>query len=349
MRRPNAGPLLLFALLLGLLLGVQPVRAQEEAPSRPNQAETLSLEAYRARLAAALAGLEADGDPAHALAAAQEDLARVEAVTLASGESMPLLPLLDGVTEPEIARARLRTAAAQIERAAGDDLAQRQALLAALLAGPQFQARESVWDRFWRWLESLLERRFPRLGDAVEGDAGEQALNIVGWAVVAAGAALLVALLAWWLRRLLAGFVADAELRRRLAAGETLPLTAAEARRQAGAQARAGSYREAVRSLYLAALLSLEERQAVVHDRTLTNRELLARTEQATPLRAHLAPVVQTFDRVWYGVSEPDAATYTAYVAEVDALLAETGAPAQGQPPAARPFPGERTSTEARP
>ena len=38
------------------------------------------------------------------------------------------------------------------------------------------------------------------------------------------------------------------------------------------------------------------------------------------PARAHLQPIVEVFDDVWYGVHEPDDATFARYQAEVDAL-----------------------------
>lgn len=292
------------------------------AGSAPARAETVTLEEYRAHLAAALAVLEGAGSPAAGLRQARTDLAAITAVLLPSGETVTITtPLLDGVSDPTVARARLGVAESQIRLAAHDDLAARQALLAGILARPEFNDAESLWDRFVRWLNGWLERLFPEREQSVwDTPAAGQATDVFGWMIAAAGAILIVALLAWWLRRFIAGFVADAELRRRLASGEEMPLTAADARRQATAQASAGSYREAVRSLYLAALLGLEEREVVVQDRTLTNREVLARAAGTPELGTHLSPVVQTFDEVWYGVREPDAETFATYEREVDAL-----------------------------
>ena len=81
-----------------------------------------------------------------------------------------------------------------------------------------------------------------------------------------------------------------------------------------------GNYRSAVRNLYLAALLTLEQHGLVPADRSLTNREVLGRVDSTHPLRPHLQPVVETFDDVWYGVHEPDAGTYAAYAHSIDEL-----------------------------
>jgi hypothetical protein len=103
---------------------------------------------------------------------------------------------------------------------------------------------------------------------------------------------------------------------------DDLPRTAAEAREQARAAAESGFYRDAVRRLYLAALLQLSEHQLIPYERSLTNREVLVRVAADSPIRLHLEPVIATFDQVWYGVREPDQATFTAYEQAIDALAA---------------------------
>ncbi|MCB9151513.1 MAG: hypothetical protein H6641_22390 [Caldilineaceae bacterium] len=59
---------------------------------------------------------------------------------------------------------------------------------------------------------------------------------------------------------LLAGLVGDAEARRQALDGGETPLTDPSAREQAAWLAQDGSYRQAVRQLYLSALLTLDER-----------------------------------------------------------------------------------------
>jgi len=66
--------------------------------------------------------------------------------------------------------------------------------------------------------------------------------------------------------------------------------------------------------------LWLEERGVLRYDRTLTNREVLEAVPTGSPLRGRLAPVVQTFDRVWYGFDEIDQAAFDAFRQQVAGL-----------------------------
>ncbi len=75
-----------------------------------------------------------------------------------------------------------------------------------------------------------------------------------------------------------------------------------------------------MRFLYLAALLRLDERDLLRYDRAMTNREYLEQTRDNPVLRARLAPVVDTFDRVWYGHVPLDATAFADYRAQVEAL-----------------------------
>jgi uncharacterized protein DUF4129 len=74
----------------------------------------------------------------------------------------------------------------------------------------------------------------------------------------------------------------------------------------ADAAVRAGNLRDAVRELFLFTLVSLEERGALRHDPALTDREVLARAA-GLPRAADLAALVNAYERVWYGVREPNA------------------------------------------
>lgn len=65
--------------------------------------------------------------------------------------------------------------------------------------------------------------------------------------------------------------------------------------------ASAGDYRSAVRMLYLATLLTLDERGRLRYDKSLTNREYLRAVKDAPPLADALRPIVETFDKTWYG------------------------------------------------
>ena len=150
--------------------------------------------------------------------------------------------------------------------------------------------------------------------------------------LIGLGVAALVWLLSYWLRGFLRSFAANAELVQE-PADAGLPATPSAARRYAARDAERGDFRNAVRHLYLAALLTLEEHNLVVRDRSLTNREVLTRVPAAHPVRPALEPVVATFDDVWYGVQEPDAATYESYTQAIDELtqLAESAERTAGE------------------
>jgi hypothetical protein len=302
----------LLALCLALLwLAARPAWA-DDGPL------TVSLAEYRDRLdraAAALAGL----GTADALVQARAELAPVTAVTLPSGATVRIKPFLAADTSAADARGRLRLLRAQLAAAERDDAATRLAVLERVLARPEF-AVETFWARALRRLRELLARLLPWRTPA---PASAPALDTLGrvlvWLIALAGGVAIALLLGYWLQGLLRSFVADAEIRRRATAGDGAPLTAAAARRRAVELAGAGDYRAAVRQFYNAMLLTLVERGLVRRDRSLTNRELLARLPISS-VRETLTPVVDTFEAVWYGVRQPDAAAFGRYREAVDAV-----------------------------
>jgi hypothetical protein len=312
--RPGARRLAVTGLFALLLLAGPAVVAARQAGA------PVTLADYRARLEQALDALERRLPEALAMARAvlAPDGAGV-AVRLPGGEVVIAQPLLPAAASEAEALGRLRLARAQLAAAERDDAAARLARLRAVLARHEFAElyrAPSLWERLWEWLRAWL----PRLRPGAGGGMSEVVAEGVAWAVATAGGLAVAVVLSYWLHGLLTGIVADAEARRRQAAGEAEPATAAAARRQALALAGAGNYRQAVRQLYLSALLHLEERGVVRADRSLTNREYLAQVRDDPATRAHLQPVVQTFDEVWYGLREPDDDTFRRYQREVDAL-----------------------------
>ena len=311
--RARAGWLLL---LFVTLWPVGPLHAQDDAP--------LSLSAYQERLAAALAQLESGVD----LEKVQADLAAIEQVRLPDGRILDIEPLLEGIENVDDARVRLETVLAQLELADSDRTADRLAALERVSQRLDLD-RPSLWERFWRWLEDLWDRLTSRrrssggAGAGAGAAAGQAVSTVAGWGIIVVGSLLLALLLSYWLRGLLGGILTDSAARARTA-GSDGPATAAEAREQASAQAQGGAYRQAVRSLFLSALLHLRENGLLHHVENQTNREVLASLPPHSPARPHLEPVVETFDRVWYGIREPDEQTFNAYRQAVNALMAET-------------------------
>ncbi|XSG75463.1 DUF4129 domain-containing protein [Herpetosiphon llansteffanensis] len=113
----------------------------------------------------------------------------------------------------------------------------------------------------------------------------------------------------------------NVKIARRKAPAEEQKLTSVQAIERADkVAAEEANFRDAVRYLYLSTLLWLEERGMLRYDRTLTNREVLAAVPSNTPLHQRLAPVIQTFDRVWYGIAEVDQTTFDHYRQQVTSL-----------------------------
>jgi len=307
-------------IVLGLFFGlVNHACAQSDGDA----AVPVALPAYAAAIADARDTLADASDPA-AVDAARQALAQISQVRLPNGALIEVTPLLGPADQPLTraeAQARLNVALHQLEAAASDDAAARLAVLASVLAGPEFSHGESLWDRFRRWLDELWNRLSPPRSTDPATAATTSAIGTrIGWALAIAGAAALLWLLAYWLRGFLGSFVANAEANRPVDGGDGSPQTPAAARQRASLLARAGNYREAVRNLYLSTLLTLEEHGLVTPDRSLTNRELLDHLDVGHPLRPHLQPVVDTFDAVWYGVQNPDDQTYRAYADSIDEL-----------------------------
>ncbi len=316
LRRVNRIRSILKYILAALFIaGVSFVAAQA-------QGNGISLADYRAGLAQALIDLNSGGDPGLALSP-------IPPVVLPSGESVQPAPLFPAEIEPGAASARLVIAIEQLDLSANDDSAARLAQLDRVAERLDL-LQPSLWEGFLRWLRGWIDRLLPDVSPVAGAGIGRGVTTLVGWLVIGGGGLLLVLLLGYWLRHLLGGLLRGQYSSEASVGEDGLPATAAQARQQASQMAESGNYREAVRRLYLAALLRLREREIIRFDSSLTNQEVLARMQSNAPARAHLEPVVDTFDRVWYGEQEPDAQTFERYSREIDALLQERAGVSRG-------------------
>lgn len=330
------------AVLAALLVGASPVSAAAPVNSRaaaqvfaqnraPTFAAEVTLADYLARIEAAafaLAAVESDGPATDESRGEQIEsilmpLNQVEGVRLETGEVLAPEPLLRtgeswGDVESAVLALRLQSLSHALAGAEQDRTEVRLALLEAVFERPEFTGSETLVERIWRWLQERLAAWFPQFEPRTATIPGQVA-EWAGWVVVGVAALLLAILGSYWLqgiwRNLSGGKDAvHAEL------PDDIPANAATARAQAQEAAAEGNYRQAVRRLYLAALLLLDEQRLLTFDRSQTNREVLAGLPGDSPVIAHLRPVVDTFDAVWYGVREPDEPTYLHYRAEIDAL-----------------------------
>jgi hypothetical protein len=188
--------------------------------------------------------------------------------------------------------------------------------LKQLLDKPPFKRSEEDTQPSWLqafldWLGRALEQILRPIGRVTAATG-----NTIAWAIGIVGLGLLLGIIVYMLRGLRRGMVADAHIDDDPEAN----LTAKSALDQAGGLARGGDYRTAVRYLYLSALLWLDERNLLRYDRALTNREYLDRVRENPTLRARMAPIVDTFDRVWYGHMPIDADNFAAYREQIEAL-----------------------------
>lgn len=96
------------------------------------------------------------------------------------------------------------------------------------------------------------------------------------------------------------------------------PQTSDEAQNLATSSEQAKDYRTAVRYLYLSSLLMLDEHGLLRYDPSQTNQEHLTQIDDN--LRAVLAPIINFFDRTWYGFAPISADDYRRFRRQVDRL-----------------------------
>ncbi len=330
--------------LAGCRFGAPPdATAPSASPSPTPTATPLSLDAYRGRVATAAAVWTAApnrpaaraaaraaalsttralvGDPVavrlRPAAAATRGAITADALAPATPTAAASAPRAASATpppftsptadEPAALAARLAIVRDELDASATDQSAAREAALDTVLSDAAFRDRRSLWQRAIAWVTERVKRWW---GDrSLPEGTGATALRLgqlIGWAVALA----VIAVTGLWIARTLAGLTVDA---RTGAGSDALPATPSEARARAEAHAARGDYRAAVRQLYLAALLVLESNGLLRADRSRTNHEQLAAVGGGPAVAAEMAAVVDTFDRVWYGVTVPDAVTFRAY------------------------------------
>lgn len=198
---------------------------------------------------------------------------------------------------------------------AGKDAHQQ---LAEILSQPAFQWESEEPLPPKSWVDRLLDHFFTFLERVWPG---QKTAFTLGQGVATIAGIFLIIVLVYIVRHLLQDVVGEARLPQRKAADD--PLTAQDAHQQAQNAAGTGDYRTAVRYLYLACLLSLDERGLLRYDRSLTNREYLRTISHLPDLAKLLGEVVELFDRVWYGFQSISETTYRQYELRVQALQQE--------------------------
>ncbi|NJP07299.1 MAG: DUF4129 domain-containing protein [Chloroflexaceae bacterium] len=303
-------PICALLMILVLTGWFGPVQAQENP--------TPDLATYEVWVRAALAaaqrndriGLEREAAP---------PLINARAVLVGNDMSVPVdnswLAVALDEPEPDLVQIanRLQAALDALARPSHTLPTQAHEQLDTLLRQPPFaqeERQETLFDQFVNWLLRQLEQFFGEGNDATSGLPGQIMLLFMG--VLIAGVVIYLLL---GLRRTM---VSEAQVRD--TDDPEARLTANTALQQASELARGGDYRTAVRYLYLSSLLWLDERDMLRYERNLTNYEYLDRLHEQPELRTCLMPIVETFDRVWYGLDPLDADGFARYRQQVEAL-----------------------------
>lgn len=321
-----------LCLVLALVVGgnVSLVRA---AP--PAQSSTVSLDAYRQLVNEAYAaaqrsdriGLDASAETLLAITGVElpnEDIVEVDNAWLrdALAQEPPDFPLIVA------ALGAILDALAQARTPSDPDALQK---LDQVFEVPPFKSREvpSAWNDFWDGVGRSIGRFFEQLFNQmptpninppnvpnVPSTWGN--LTPLGWVMLIIGGLLILALVLYTLRGVRRTVAAEARVRAEAEAEEE-HMTVQEATDRTRNAAQAGDYRTATRYLYLSTLLWLEERGMVRYDRSRTNREYLQQL-RGKPTHDAFVPVVDTFERVWYGKRPLESADFDAYQQQINAL-----------------------------
>lgn len=131
--------------------------------------------------------------------------------------------------------------------------------------------------------------------------------------VLVFGILVLIAIVTLFIQKIHKNLIADAKSNIAQSTAENIPTTESDALEQAEQFETNHDFREAIRSLYLVALLHLQEHGFLSYDRSRTNREYLNELRENPNLQHALQPVIHTFDEIWYGYKPCTAETVTEY------------------------------------
>jgi len=291
-RRARLALLILVGTAALLFLPTRTLRA--DSPS--------SLDEYRNAIAQTLtltqqANALPSNERAPTLQRAADTLSAIHGVQLPSGaqvtlDNAALIALIQDSTKTDSAVARLT--------ALRDAMAMPPAtinptdldILRDILSHPPF-----VTDTSRNWLAQLIDAILDFLNRLFNNTA--QGVYDMRDLFVVIGVILVVVVLVYFARA----------LRRNLVSEQVLPPVKAEEEARTPSEAfnlaqqfvNAGDYRSAVRQMYLATLLLLDQRDKLKYDPTLTNREYLREASLDARTLSVLAPIIDTFDRTWYG------------------------------------------------
>ena len=205
--------------------------------------------------------------------------------------------------------------ASAVVRAAGSNTLPapevRKQQLRAILSRREFApARQSLSERIMAWILRGIQRILQWIFGGIGGLEGSGQ-----WLAVVLAIAVVVLFL-WFLAGVLARlgggrFAARPGSEEKASPGPDTPKAALD---EAAKLASAGDFRPALRLVYIAALLELDERGLIRFDRTGTNWEYLSAIADHPELQRVLRPVTASFDRKWYGHEQASQSDYRAFL-----------------------------------
>ncbi|MCL5038072.1 MAG: hypothetical protein M1269_13310 [Chloroflexi bacterium] len=185
--------------------------------------------------------------------------------------------------------------------------------LSAILSSRAFQTRNlpslfELWNRLNKWLDKATAEMAEKMDFL---DSLQRFLNNAGYAgglffkmlymLIGALVIILVILIAVMIVRL------KSRGKKKKKADEFKKLLPDKTFNEAMRAAKSGNYREALRFLFLAMLMTMDKKEIIEYNPHLTNWEIVNMMPSHAPFRVPAAEFSMLFDRKWYGMEPADS------------------------------------------
>jgi len=191
--------------------------------------------------------------------------------------------------------------------------------LKEILSRPEFQWQPQQLSPLEQWWADFKQRLRAFLAQLLQNARINLGIPYLSYLLIGLGVLAIAITLGLAFLGIRRSLLVEADISADLPPGDE-NLTADSAHKKGQELSQGGDYRLAVRYLYLSSLLHLEERGVLRYDRSKTNREYLRSVTRQPEVAAILGPVIEVFDRVWYGFQPLDEAAYARYAAQVSEL-----------------------------
>ncbi len=219
------------------------------------------------------------------------------------------LPLADRAAPVERVDAAVQQRA-PMQAGGGQPVDDALASLDAVLSDPSLQRPLATPAPRPTPSQPLPDLQLPRIG-----------LDVIRLMLIIAGGIGVIALIVALGPTVFRFFAARRRDASRDAGADAEVATSVEAVTRAQQASAIQDYRLAMRMLYLACLLKLDESGALRYDRTQTNREYVRQIAGQPALAGALQSVVEVFDDVWYGFRVITPQGYAAFESRVRELF----------------------------